>query len=303
MAVKYDKLFAESWRMLIKHKILFVPNVFLFLFSFLLFIIYLIVSGILSLLIKNPAMIYDQRILHEQIRFLAGTYPVKEVICLLGYFVVVILTDLFFVTMKYGMIKDIITKRKTSLHEGYIFARHYYMRSAYVHIMSFLMIYTPLIITGVVFYILAQKTNSFPLMTPWIIIAIILLLVFVYIIYMLIRLFYIYPIMTFEEAGALKTIEKDFHYVKTHVGHTMMTWILFAVVWFLYVVLRTPLGRLASTAQNIFIVAAVSVLVLFFNFIISIWEHIFIFKSYFEGSKTQKRKVFKEDDSWKSLYK
>ncbi len=300
--VKYDRLFTSSWKLLVKNLVLFVPHIITLLISFLLFIIYLAVSGILGLLIKNPAMMYDQVILHEQIKFLLGTYPVRSVLCFVIYVIVWILIDLFFVTMKYGMIKEVILKRKTSLYEGYEFAKRYYSTSLLIHVISFLLIYSPLILIATVFYIIASKTGSFILMTPWIIIAIILLLVFIYVAYMLVRMIFIYPVMTFEERGALKTIKKDFHYVKTHVGHTIITWILFAVVWFLFAVLRTPLGNIGNKAQNLFIVISVTILVLFFEGIIAVWEHLFIFRSYIEGKTPEKRKVFKEDTSWKELY-
>jgi len=301
--VKYEHLFMGSWKLLIKNMVLFVPNVIMLLSSFLLLIVYLTVSGILSLLIKNPAMIYDQVVLHEQIRFLIGTHPIKSALCLIIYILFVILIDLFFITMKYGMIKDIILKRKTSLYEGYIFAKKYYSTSLSIHVISFFLVYAPLITIAVVFYVIASKTSSFLLMTPWIIVAIFLLLVFIYVAYMLMRLVFIYPVMTFEEEGALKSIKKDFHYVKTHVGHTIITWILFIVVWFIFAVIRTPLGRIGNKAQNLFIVISVTLLVIIFNFVISIWEHLFIFRSYFEGKESEKRKVFKEDESWKEIYR
>lgn len=302
--VKYDHLFGYSWELLVKNLVLFVPNLIMFLISFLLFIGYLRVSGILGLLIKNPSMIYNQMVLHEQLKSLINANPSWSILSLLLYIMVMILIDIFFVTMKYGMIKGIILNRKTSLYEGYEFVKKYYFRSALVHTFSFLITYTPLVITGVVFYILAKKTNSFPLMTPWIIIAIIVLLVFIYIIYMIIRLIFIYPVMTFEEEGALKTLKKDFHYVKTHVGHTIITWLLFAVVWFTYVIVRTPLGKVANKVHNVFIIISLTILVLFFEGIISVWEHLFIFNSYIAGKeKLKKRKVFKEDESWKGIYK
>ncbi len=301
--VKYDRLFGSAWKLMINNLILFVPKLMMMGISIFLFILYLGASGILWLLIKSPAMVYDQMVLHEQIRSLVGNHPLWSIICLVGYLVLVIITDLFFITMKYGMIKDVILRKKPTLKAGFRFAKKYYSTSLVIHITSFLMIYSPLILVGIIFYSIATKTNSFILMTPWIIVAIFLLLVFIYIAYMLMRLIFIYPVMAFEETGAFKSIKKDFHYVKTHVGHTIITWILFVSVWFVFIAIRTPLGNVGNKAQNIFIIIGVTLLVLFLSGVVSVWEHLFIFKSYVEGKTHEKRKVFKEDTSWKDIYK
>lgn len=300
---KYPHLFRDSWNLLVKNLILFVPNIIMLLISFLLFIGFLGISGLLDLLIKNPAMIYNHVVLNEQIKYLIGTYTARSISCLIVYVLSVVLIDLFFITMKYGMIKDIILKGKTSLYSGYKFAKKYYSTSLLIHVLSFFLIYSPLVIIAIIAYNVASKTDSFILMTPPIIVAIFFLLVFIYVAYMLIRLLFIYPVMAFEEAGALKTIKKDFHYVKTHVGHTIITWLLFVVVWFVFVVVRTPLGDIGNKAQNLFIIISVTILVIFFEGIVSVWEHLFIFKSYVHGKSPEKRKVFKEDESWKRIYR
>jgi len=301
--VKYDHLFVSTWKLMIKNMVIFVPKIIMMGISMFLFVLYLGGSGILWLLIKNPAMIYDQVVLHEQIRSFVGSHIIWSIASLAGYLVLVMLTDLFFITMKYGMIKDVILRKKPSLKEGFRFAKKYYSTSLFIHIASFLLVYSPLIIIGIIFYKIATKTNSFALMTPWVIVAIFLLLVFIYVAYMLVRMIFVYPVMAFEETGALKSIKKDFHYVKTHVGHTIITWMLFLVVWFVFMVLKTPLGNVGNKANNLLLIIGATLLVMLLSGVVSVWEHLFIFKSYFEGKVPEKRKLFKEDNSWKEMYK
>lgn len=302
MRIKYNKLVTTSWNLMVNNKILFVPKIFMFLFAFILFIGYLAASGIMNLLIKNPAMVYDQLVLHEQIRSYISRNPIWALVSLIIYILVVILSDLFFITMKYGMITDVIKKKKTSLHSGYLFAKKYYGTSLVIHLISYVLVLGPLALVGVVFYNIATKTNSFILMTPWIIVAIFLLLVFLYIAYMLMRLVFIYPVMAFEEEGAFSTVKKDFHYVKKHIGHTLITWMLFVVIWFGFTIAKTPLGSIENKAENLFIIISLAIVILILESLVSVWEHLFIFKAYVEGKDVKKEKVFKEDDSWKQIY-
>ena len=301
--IKYERLFASSWKLLLKHKTIFVPNLFMISASILWTLAYLAISGILKLLIKNPTMVYNQIVLQEQFRSFVGNNPIWAPLSLVIYMLLWFLTNVFFATIKYGMIKELILTGKTSLSKGYLFAKRYFATSMLVHMIRWLIIFGPIAALVVIFYIIGTKTNSFILMTPIFIIAIILLLVFAYIAYMMVRLLFIFPIMAFEELGALRSLKKDFHFVASHVGHTIITWILFLVVWAIYAIVRTPLGVIGNKAQNLFIIISTTVLITLLSLIKSVWENMFIFRAYAKGKDAQKRKVFKEDTSWMGLYK
>ena len=74
------------------------------------------------------------------------------------------------------------------------------------------------------------------------------------------------------------------------------------VMWFIFILAKTPLGKLENRAENIIMVVSLTILLLVLEAGVSVWEHVFIFKSYLEGKDSKKEKVFKEDDSWKELY-
>ncbi len=106
-------LFTESWLILKKNKVLFVPNVLLFAVQLSLFGAWLWLSGIGEVVIQN-----DFR------RFLDLIASGKPIVFFLMYLFIGMLMENFILTAKYGMIKGVLTKGKTSLKEGVQFAQH-----------------------------------------------------------------------------------------------------------------------------------------------------------------------------------
>ena len=127
MAIKKrETLFQESWEILKKNKILFVPNALILFTNILLVWILLLISGLWSTFVNN-----------EYVALTDSLFTITFIFYFLLYFFISAFIDNFFITMKYGLIKDILLKKKTCLSNGVKFAKENYFRTVGIHILSY----------------------------------------------------------------------------------------------------------------------------------------------------------------------
>ena len=270
---EYRNLIKESWNLLIKNPVLLMPGMLMLFISVALVILYLSISGIMETMIKSPEVIINKSALQQKIGFL------------LLDIALVTLFDVFFITMKYGMVKEVILKKKTSFVHGLKFGLNNYFKVISVYIMSVVIIFFPLIFIGAVTYAALISTGLFKTLAGLIITLLIIIIGIVYAAYMLFNFLFVYPVLVFEEKGVIGSIKKEFHYVKTNITHTLVSWLIVIGILLLYLILRTPVGFLGKTTTNIFIAISIPFVIFLIENVFSMWEHLFIFKSYIEGRR------------------
>jgi len=275
----YEALIKSSFRKLEDNPVLFVPNGLAFIISLLLAVGLLYMTGILRIIIQVPVTLTNGTYLATAIYSLMAADPFRfwgiVVIYLLGEFFV----SLFFVTAKYGMIKDVILEGKASLTRGFAFGKKHLMDVIGIYFVSLMMIAVPISIL----LLLGLMVLPFSIIGGMLVLGLFIMLGLLYAAFVIYRLVFVYPVMTFEKEGPMKSIKDDFHYVKTHVGHTFITWLVLFGIGVVYVIIKSPIDVLRTLATNGYVVIILTGVVLVLEVLVSTWEHVFVFKAYLSG--------------------
>lgn len=278
----------KSFELLKNNKIIFVPNLLMLAFNAIFLIIFLYLTGLIDFLFGAT---------------LQPIFTARNLVYLVIYLSVVAAIDNFFTCSKYGMIKDLILKGKTNLKRGFQFGKKYYYTTVKIHAIVFLLLVIPTLAVAIYMFTCAEYVVIRMLFTLFLVI---------YLILVSVRLLFLYPVMTFEDEGAYQSFKDDIHYVKSHIHHTLMTWIFVVGVGLAFSMVKQMARTGLVQLSNYIIIGAVLgfLLLIFLEITVSIWEHIFIFESYFEGKKGKvsrekavKKKVTKRKVSKKKTVK
>jgi len=262
------KAFEESWEVLKDNLVLFIPNVFMIVVSLVLGFGFFWLSGLYGLFEKSAAVtdwVADEWLL----AFLSENWAFLVVLFLV-YFVLLFLSDIFFSLSKYGMIKDVIAKRRSLLKDGFRFARKHFFSSVLVHLFSVFFVLLPLVAIGIV---LSELFTSITLIALFSIFAVLYKFLAIF------RLFMPYPVMAFERAGGFQSIRTDIHYLKTQMGHLFISWLVIIGVSY---IITHPITR-----EIAFMVFLMIVLVLF-EMLLSTWEQLYILEAHISKKSIKK---------------
>lgn len=262
-------LFLESWLIVRNNRILFAPDLIVLGINLLFSWLFLLFTGLDKALMENNFELFFDLAYNWYIWIYFGIYLLAT-----------LLLDNFFLTAKYGMIKDILKKKKTDFKSGISFAKEYYFSSLWIHILSSLIVIVPLLLLAVLLFFLL------PIHTL-IAVTIFIPLAIAYLIYITIRLLFVYPVMAFEKDGAYKSIKEDFHFVKTHLHHTLLTWLIVIGISIFASIIQENLSYLNEfmIGQLFFLGLIVAAIIFAIEISVSVWEHVFIFKSYLTEKK------------------
>jgi hypothetical protein len=279
MVKKRETLFAASWRAIKKNKILFVPNIIILFFNLGLFYLLLYFSGAGEAIVQN-----------DYLALRSALFSLLSLFYLAIYFVLIMLVDNYFLAMKYGLIKTVLLRKKANLMNGIKFANEYYFSTLGIHVLSYLIIFIPLILLGALLFLLLP-------FSPLLAIAVFIPLLIIYLVFISIRLIFVYPVMTFEKEGAYNSLKQDFHFVKTHVHHSLITWLIVIGFAIFISLINNGLEKFGQilTQQTYFWGVLLVIIILGLEMIVSVWEHVFIFKSYLTGRKIKKRRKNKKN--------
>ena len=266
---KREDIFKQSWSIVKNNKVLFAPNIITLIINVFILMVIFFLSGFFSILINNSYTDLTEILISPQF-----------ILFVILYVVASIFIDNFFLTTKYGLIQNVLLKGKTNLSEGFKFAKKYYWTTLGIHALSFLIIYIPMILLAIILFILMP-------LNPIIAMALFIPSFIAYIIYISIRLLFIFPVMTFEKKGAYNSLKEDFHFVKSHLHHTFMTWLVVLVVAIVASILRANVEFLQGVLQQqvIFLGVILGIAVIAIEVLVSVWEHVYIFKSYLVGKR------------------
>ena len=270
-------LFQLSWFILKENPVLFLPNILLLVSNLILFLCLIKITGISSAVLNN-----NYGALKESI------FSSWFIIVVIGYFVLTLLVDNYFITAKYGLIKQVLLKGHAKLSDGLKFAKKYYLTTITIHILSFLIVFIPLLILAVLLFLLLPFSKL-------VAISIFIPLAVIYFLYISIRLIFVYPIMTFESDGEYTSLKEDFHFVKTHLHHTLLTWLIVMGVSIFISIFRENLIDVKSMLhQQLALIGFLLIaIIMVVEIAVSVWEHVFIFKSYLAARKPSKSKTRK----------
>jgi hypothetical protein len=283
--VNYGTMMESAFETLKNNLILFLPNLIMITISISLLLILYNVGGLRELFLAKPFILNNKAIFAEELAKLLTT-P-KFTITTILWFVGEILLGAYFVVMKYGMIRDIVTKGKTSLKNGMDFADHNYLKYWSIHIIAYLLIYGPFfILLGI--YSLFVKYNVPSITFGHLILGVFVIAWLVYALLMGVRIFYIYPVMAFEKKSVFETFDDDFHYVKTHMGHTFLSFLIVIAFVIGLKLVQENINIFSTSVSSGVILISLALLMLVLEIIVSTWEHIFVFKSYEEGKQLKK---------------
>lgn len=281
----------ESFKLLRDNKIIFVPNLLMFLSNIFFLAIFLKLTGLANVLFDLYFSYFTS----------AAFLNYKNLGYFIGYLLFVAAIDNFLTCSKYGMIKDLVLKGKTSLKSGFKFGRKHYFTVAKVHLLVFALIVIPILLAALLIFTVIPNN---------ILIAKYLLAFFmiIYLVYISIRLLFVYPIMTFEDKGAYNSLRDDIHFVKSHVHHTHMTWLFAIGVALVFSMVKKMMlsGQEQLSQVTIIVAVLIGAIIILLEMGVSIWEHIFIFEAYKEGKKSGKikrRKVVRKKVNRKKAVK
>lgn len=284
--VSYTNMMEYGVESIRKNLILFLPNIMMLVVSICLLLILYNVGGVHDLLATKPFILNDKAVFSEELGRLISTprFTLSAVVWILGE----ILIGAYFVVVKYGMIRDVVLTGKTTMKSGLEFGEKNYLKYWGLHIVSYLLVVGPFFILLAI-YSLFIKSNMPSINFSHLVLGLFVLGWLVYAFLMVIRLFFLYPVMAFEKKDVFQTFDEDFHYVKTHMGHTFLSYliVLAFAVGLRFVTERVEVFSMSLSSQTILIVIAL--LMLIFEIFITTWEHIFIFKSYEEGKRLKKQ--------------
>ena len=141
-------VFSQSWKILRNNKILILPSLIILLINLVLFTLVIGFSGLGKVLIEN-------RYLEISSILTSGLF----IVLFLLYLVLSLLIDNYFLTLKYGLIKEVLLKRKASWKFGLEFAKKHYFSTLGIHVLSFLLVFVPLGLLAFLLFFLLPLTS------------------------------------------------------------------------------------------------------------------------------------------------
>ncbi len=292
--VDYGEVLESSYTLLKKNIILFLPNALLLVISFLLISIFFYGSGISNLLLTKPYLLEDFPALLREFESLSRTAPF--IITLFIWIAGELLFGSFLTVMKFGMIKDVVKNGKTTIKQGLNFAENNFFNYWTIYLISSFIIFAPLLILFFV-YFLFISTLSFTTLGA-ILLGLFGIIWLCYAVLMWMRLFFVYPVMTFEKETYFKSIKHEFHYVKTHTGHTFISLMIFLAIMVGYNVIKESIEIFGIQFYGTTIIIIIATAMALFEIFVLTFEHVFVFKSYLAGKhiKTLVNKAKKKGD-------
>ncbi len=277
---EYENLFRQSWIDLKNNLVVFVPNIFMFIISLGLVFLFFAGSGILSYLQNQPIFFREYPVSE-----LFMQAPLKILILFLVYAVLEFLVAAFFSTMKYSMAKEIAEKGSTSLKTGWSFGKKFFLKLLRLELLVVAILFAPLILL----FVLNSVAFSTEYVTGTFFMIVFILIFAIYFIYMLFHILFVYPVLFFEKKHTIITLKKEFHYVKTHFIHTMISWLLITGVLLIAYFVGLPFDAISNYSSKLFLVLLAFLAIYILEIIFSSWEHIFVMKAYLLGKKEKEQ--------------
>lgn len=247
-------LFVESWKNFKNNLELLVPALLHYLFVYVISFLLIYSTGLISFFELASAA--------KDVDFVKIIIP-KFATFLILILIANLFISAYFTAMKFGMITEVIKKKKTSLTNGFISGKKNYLRMLGLEILISLIVVIPILLLIIIF-----------LLKPSLLTGLVLALVGIaYLIFIIFATLFSHAILFLDNVGPFKAIKKSFKYFKKKAGYVL------AIVVILFLT-GLILGIISGIISLIPIIGGLISLIIFLAIIV--WADIFRFKAYFK---------------------
>jgi hypothetical protein len=283
--LEYSSILRNSLQLIKKNPLLFAPNILMILSSLLLILLFFHGSGLFDLLTTKTYVLADKTALFEELTALSGKarFTFSGLAWIIGELVI----GAFFLVAKFGMIRSVVKREKITIKKTLAFVETHYFNYWFIHFISTAIIFGPLFIIFFIYFLFIANNLAFIEIAPFIMGAFAIIWA-VYAFWMWMRLLFVYPVMSFEKDEFFKSIKDEFHYVKTHVLHSLMSYLIFLSFGVGIWLVDKSINVIGVYISGQAVIITITLLMIFFEIFLTTWEHVFIFKSYEAGKHINK---------------
>ncbi len=278
--IEYSSILRSSLRLIKENPLLFAPNILMLISSLFLILLFFHGSGLFDLLTTKAYILQDKTALFEELSVLSS--KARFAFSGLAWIIGELLIGAFFLVAKFGMIRNVVKHEKITIKKTIDFVEKHYFNYWFIHFVSSLIIFGPLLIIFFFYFLFIENNLAFIEIGPFIMGAFAIIWA-VYAFWMWMRLLFVYPVMSFEKDEFFKSIADEFHYVKTHILHSLMSYLIFLSfgvgVW----LVDKSINIVGFYFSGRVIIITITIFMILFEIFLTTWEHVFIFKSYETG--------------------
>ena len=269
----YKKVFIKSWKDLKNNPILFIPDIIIFLMNVILGFLFLKYSGLFKILTDPNTLVEGLETAVPLLKMFFQENMIRVIANLIFFALTSFIIGSSLTAMKFGMIKDMIKKRKLTLKKMIHNGKYVWQIISMKIIMFIIGVITFLFIlgSGIILYTFLNKS-----------VALIILAVSFPIIILILQvlLFFRYPVMFLENKNPIKSVKGSFDYFLNNKKHVLIIWLIIIAVSLIISLISPYLGF----AEQKIALSLTMVLGYFISRIIKIavnlWSETFKFRSY-----------------------
>ncbi|MDP6641959.1 MAG: hypothetical protein QGF74_01075 [Candidatus Nanoarchaeia archaeon] len=257
--------------------LLFVPDLILLIFTFLSGFVFVKYSGVLNLLTDANKLASSLRVA-DSIEALAPIFTSlvqKDVLVVLIYLLIFFLGGFVLgsglLAMKFGMMKDVVEKKKLSLKNMYDHSMNHFWDVVWLRLTIFLI--SLAVIVSFAMLASLNALNSFYQETFFILISILFLLTLIFLRFLLL---FRYPALFFDRTNSTQTVKKLYDYFLKNYKHIILTWLVIFGFGLIIVLLDLSLNKITIISLLVIVIAIRYII----NLIYNVWSDLFLFYNY-----------------------
>ena len=175
------------------------------------------------------------------------------------------------IAMKFGMMKDVVEKKKLSFSKMYEHSAKNFWKVVWLRLTVFLISLVVLVVFGLLFGL--NIINPFYKSVFFVLI----LLLFVFtLIFLKFLLLFRYPALFFDNKNSIQTIKNLYSYLINNFKHVFITWIIIFLIGLIILLLDVSLN-IAQVAGLLLIMLIIRYII---NLVYTVWSNMFLFYSY-----------------------
>tara|TARA_Y100000034_G_scaffold62080_1_gene75352 strand:+ start:1 stop:801 length:801 start_codon:yes stop_codon:yes gene_type:complete len=262
----YSKKISKSFQNL--QFLLFVPDLFLLLFSIILGAIFFNYLGLDSLLANQSIFTSSLESLLPHVNSLIQNNLLRFAISLIVFFITSFIVGSGLNAMKYGMMRDVIQSKKLDFKTMFNYGGDHFWRVVGLRVLIFF-IGLAVFLTFAILLGINSLNPFYKEVFSFILIAI---LVFVLILLRILLLFR-YPILFLDNKTPTKTIKNLYVYFKKRFQHIIITWLIIFIIGLFLIPINYGVNLIGIAVVVLPLTYAI-------NLIYTVWRDLFLFFSY-----------------------
>src|SRR3989344_6367239 len=228
--------------------ILFLPDIFALVSQLAIFLLVLYFSGLFFDLANQPEILLSKEMFVKAAEnlFKDTSRVVYLSVSLIVFLITSFLIGSAFDAMKYGMINDVTSKRKTSLKSGVVNGKRYFIRVIFLKLVIFLITIVPIAIVFILTMVLYKFINSAAILIG----ALLAILAVLFLILITLAFLFRYPIM-FSNLSVIETIKKAYSFFKNNIKFTIICELIIIAIGLAFsLVVYWPLNLIQLSIEN-----------------------------------------------------